>query len=97
MTLLASWATLLGRLSQQQTVVIGSTVAGRTRTEIEPLIGFFINMLALPVQVSDELTVSELLQKTKQQVLEAQQHQELPFERLVTELRVPRLPGRSPL
>ncbi|OMZ30229.1 non-ribosomal peptide synthetase, partial [Burkholderia pseudomallei] len=65
MTLLSSWAAVLGRLSGQEEVVIGSPVAGRNRTEVEALIGFFVNTLALRLDLSSEPTVGELLKRTK--------------------------------
>ena len=71
MTLLAAWAALLGRLAGQQDVVIGSPVANRGRAEIENLIGFFVNTLALRFDLSGSLSVAELLTQTKQQVLAA--------------------------
>ncbi|KRB71157.1 condensation domain-containing protein, partial [Noviherbaspirillum sp. Root189] len=79
-TLLAAWAVVLGRLSGQQELVVGTPVANRSRVELEPLIGFFLNNLALRVDLSGQPTVAELLQRVKQQALEAQQHQDLPFE-----------------
>ncbi len=72
MTLLSSWAAVLSRLSGQEEVVIGSPVAGRNRTEVEALIGFFVNTLALRLDLSSEPTVGELLKRTKAQVLSAQ-------------------------
>ncbi|WP_316400957.1 non-ribosomal peptide synthetase, partial [Burkholderia pseudomallei] len=65
MTLLSSWAAALSRLSGQEEVVIGSPVAGRNRTEVEALIGFFVNTLALRLDLSSEPTVGELLKRTK--------------------------------
>ena len=97
MTLLASWAVLLGRSSQQQEVVVGTPVAGRNRAEVEPLIGFFVNTLALRVDVNGQLTVSELLERTKAQVLAGQQHQDLPFEQVVEVVQPPRSLAHTPL
>ena len=71
-TLLASWAAVLGRLSNQETVVIGSPVAGRNRAEIEPMIGFFVNTLALRIDLDGQPTVGGLLARTKRPVLGAQ-------------------------
>src|SRR5215471_8945959 len=90
MTLLAGWAVLLGRLSGQQEVVIGTPVANRGRGEIEPLIGFFVNTLALRVDLSGDPTVGELLQRVKARALEGQQHQDLPFEQGVEIVNPPR-------
>ncbi len=82
-TLLAGWAALLARLSGQDEVVIGSPVANRTRTQIEPLIGFFANTLALRIDLSGAPTVGALLERIKTLTVEAQQHQEIPFEQVV--------------
>ncbi|MDC6286861.1 condensation domain-containing protein, partial [Ralstonia pseudosolanacearum] len=82
MTVLAGWSALLSRLSGQGEVVVGSPVANRTRSEVEGLIGFFVNTLALRVEVGGA-TVSELLERVKAKVLEAQAHQDLPFEQVV--------------
>src|SRR5262249_6047890 len=61
MTLLAAWAALLSRLSGQEEIVIGTPAANRTRPEIEPLIGLFVNTLALRIDLSGSPSVSELL------------------------------------
>ncbi|HVH13296.1 MAG TPA: amino acid adenylation domain-containing protein, partial [Longimicrobium sp.] len=83
MTLLAGWAAVLGRLSGQDDVVIGTPAAGRGRREIEGLIGFFVNTLALRVDLSGTPTVADLLAQVKTRALEAQHHQDLPFEQVV--------------
>ena len=83
MTLLAGWAALLARLSGQPDVVIGTPVANRGRVEIEGLIGFFVNTLAVRLDVSGSPTVGELLDRVKAQALAAQEHQDLPFEQVV--------------
>ena len=82
MTLLAGWGALLARLSGQQEVVIGTPVA-TGRVEIEGLIGFFVNTLALRLDVSGSPSVRELMERVKEQVLAAQQHQDIPFEQVV--------------
>ncbi|QTB40563.1 non-ribosomal peptide synthetase [Burkholderia pseudomallei] len=97
MTLLSSWAVVLGRLSGQEEVVIGSPVAGRNRTEVEALIGFFVNTLALRLDLSSEPTVGELLKRTKAQVLSAQAHQDLPFDQVVERVKPPRSTAHPPL
>ena len=71
MTLLAGWAALLARLSGQQDVVIGTPVANRGRAEIEGLIGFFVNTLALRLDLSGSPRVEELLQQARRQALAA--------------------------
>ncbi|MGA4378330.1 amino acid adenylation domain-containing protein, partial [Ralstonia nicotianae] len=96
MTVLAGWSALLSRLSGQEEVVVGSPVANRTRSEVESLIGFFVNTLALRVEVGGA-TVSELLERVKANVLEAQAHQDLPFEQVVERVRPVRSLSHSPV
>ncbi|HZI75426.1 MAG TPA: condensation domain-containing protein, partial [Gemmatimonadales bacterium] len=97
MTLLAGWAALLARLSGQRDVVIGTPVAGRGRVEIENLIGLFINTLAVRVEMSSRMTVGELVLKVKEQVIAAQQHQDIPFEQVIELLQPERSLAHSPL
>ncbi len=97
MTLLAGWAALLARLSGQDDVVIGTPVANRNRVEIEGLIGFFVNTLALRLAVSGTATVGELLERVKGQVLSAQEHEEIPFEQVVEIVRPPRSLAHNPV
>ena len=97
MTLLAAWAALLARLSGQQDVVIGTPVANRGRAEIENLIGFFVNTLALRLDLSGSPSVSELLEQVKAQALAAQQHQDIPFEQVVELAQPVRSLAHSPL
>ncbi|SFY42954.1 non-ribosomal peptide synthetase, partial [Pseudomonas sp. NFACC43] len=97
MTLMAAWAALLGRLSGQDEVVIGSPAANRTRSEVEGLIGFFVNTLAVRVDVSGSPTVETLLARVKAQALGAQAHQDLPFEQVVELLKPVRSLAHSPL
>ncbi|CAJ7170239.1 non-ribosomal peptide synthase [Burkholderia pseudomallei] len=77
--------------------MIGSPVAGRNRTEVEALIGFFVNTLALRLDLSSEPTVGELLKRTKAQVLSAQAHQDLPFDQVVERVKPPRSTAHPPL
>ena len=97
MTLLSAWAAVLSRLSGQRDVVIGITVANRRRQETEPLIGIFVNMLALRIGLSDEFTVEELLKRVRERALEAQDHQDLPFEQVVEIMQPPRHLNHTPL
>ena len=97
MTLMSAWAMLLSRLSGQAEVVIGSPVANRTRAEIEGLIGMFVNTLALRIDTSGELSVEALLARVKAQTLQAQAHQDLPFEQVVEITRPVRSLAHSPL
>ncbi len=97
MTLLAGWAALLSRLSGQTEVVIGTPVANRERAEIEGLIGFFVNTVALRVDVSGAVTVKELLQRVKEVVLGGQRNHNLPFERVVEIVRPERSLSHHPV
>ncbi|CAG8999283.1 MAG: Tyrocidine synthase 3 [Candidatus Celerinatantimonas neptuna] len=97
MTLLASWSLLMGRLSGQDDVVIGSPIAGRTRTEVEGLIGMFVNTQALRIDLSGEPDVGELLSRVKQVSLDAQMHQDIPFEQVVEVVSPSRSLSHSPL
>src|SRR3569833_1584361 len=97
MTLLAAWSALVGRLAGQADVVIGSPVANRTRVEIEPLIGFFVNTLALRIDLSGQPTVGELLDRVRRSVLQGQAHQDVPFEQVVEALNPVRTLAHSPL
>ncbi|MFJ4145880.1 amino acid adenylation domain-containing protein, partial [Pseudomonas sp. NPDC089734] len=97
MLFMGAWSVLLARLSGQSEVVIGTPVANRRRAEIEGLIGLFVNTLAVRVDTSGEPDVTALLARIKTRVLEAQEHQDLPFEQVVERLRPPRSLAHSPL
>ncbi|MBF8743711.1 non-ribosomal peptide synthetase, partial [Pseudomonas guariconensis] len=97
MVLLAAFAVLLQRYSGQGDVRIGTPIANRNRSEVEGLIGCFVNTQVLRVQVDPGQTVAELLAATKASALGAQAHQELPFEQLVEALDLPRGDGHNPL
>jgi amino acid adenylation domain-containing protein len=97
MTLYAGFAILLSRLSGQSDLVIGSPLANRQRMEVEPLIGFFVNTLPLRIQMSDDPTVSGLLQRVKAMTLAAYSHQDIPFEQIVEEIQPPRTLSHSPI
>jgi Condensation domain len=97
MTLLAGWAVLLGRLSGQEDLVIGVPVANRRQSEIEGLIGLFVNTLALRLDLSGSPTVGELLDRVKVRSLAAQQHQDIPFEHVVEIVRPMRSLAHNPL
>src|SRR5262245_49871427 len=97
MTLLATLDILLSRHTGQYDIVIGSTIAGRNRPEIEGLIGFFINALALRTDLSGDPTFLELLKQVREVCLDAYTHQDLPFERVVEEINPQRDLSRNPL
>jgi amino acid adenylation domain-containing protein len=97
MTLLAALQTLLYRYTGQEDIVVGSPIANRNRSEIEGLIGFFVNTLALRTDLSGTPTFRELLQRVRKMALEAYGHQDLPFEKLVEELKPERSLIYSPL
>ena len=97
MVLLAAWALWLARRSGQDDIVVGAPVAGRTRREIEGLIGFFVNTLALRVRLPQDQTVADLLAQVKEMTLSAFAHQAVPFEQVVDAVRPARSLGRSPL
>ena len=96
-TLLSIFSVLLYRYTGQEDICIGSPVANRTRSDIEPLIGMFVNTVALRLGLSGELSFETLLDRSQSVVKSAYANQSLPFERLVDELVVERDPSRSPL
>jgi amino acid adenylation domain-containing protein len=96
-TLLAAFNALLHCYTGQDEIVIGEPVANRNRTELEPLIGFFVNSLVLRTDVSGDPAFRELLRRSKAVVLEADANQEVPFELLVDRLKPERTMGRNPL
>jgi amino acid adenylation domain-containing protein len=97
MTMLAAFQTLLHRYTGQDDIAVGTPIAGRTRPETRELIGFFVNTLVMRTDLSGDPTFAELLGRVRETALGAYDHQHLPFERLVEELRPPRDPSRSPL
>jgi amino acid adenylation domain-containing protein len=97
MTLLAALQALLHRYSGQDDIVVGSPIANRNRREIEGLIGFFVNALVMRTDLSGNPTFSELLERVRKVALDAFDHQDLPFEKLVEELQPERDLSRNPL
>src|SRR5205807_7489044 len=97
MTLLGAWAAVLSRLSGQAEVVIGTPVANRRRAETEGLIGFFVNTLALRIDLRGEPSVAEMLKRVKGAVLGAQEHQDVPVEQVVEMVQPPRHLNHTPI
>ncbi|HEX2643728.1 MAG TPA: condensation domain-containing protein, partial [Thermoanaerobaculia bacterium] len=97
MTLLAAWKALLHRYTGQDDIVVGAPVANRSRTELEPLIGFFVNSLVLRTDLSGDPSFRALLRRQREVVLGAFSHQDFPFERLVEVLQPERNMSRNPL
>ncbi|MBV8368734.1 MAG: amino acid adenylation domain-containing protein [Candidatus Eremiobacteraeota bacterium] len=97
MTLLTAWGALLSRLAVQDVVVVGTAVANRTRPELEPLLGFFVNTLALRLEYGGGPTVGEALARVKAQVGAAHEHQDAPFGQVVEAVNPPRSLAYTPL
>ena len=97
MVLLTAFKLLLRHATGQEDVVVGTDVANRNRAETEPLIGFFVNQLVLRTDLSGDPTFLEVLDRVRRVVLEANAHQDLPFDKLVEALRIARDPDRTPL
>jgi amino acid adenylation domain-containing protein len=97
MTLLAAYGVLLGRYSGQDDIVIGSPIANRRDARLEELIGLFVNALAMRLRVKPEMKFGELLEEVKRTALEAYQHQDVPFERLVEEFSPERSLDTTPI
>lgn len=95
-TLLAAFNVLLHRYTRQNELVVGSTFANRNRSELQEVIGFFVNTLPLRNTFSSALSFREWLRRVRQTALEAATHQELPLAKLVQELQPERDPSRNP-
>jgi amino acid adenylation domain-containing protein len=97
MTLLAGFQALLSRITGQRDVLVGTPVANRERPEIQGLIGFFVNTLVMRADLSGDPSFPDLLVRVRESALRAYAHQDLPFERLVSELVPGRDLSRTPL
>jgi amino acid adenylation domain-containing protein len=97
MTVLSAWAAVLSRLSGQEDIVIGAPSANRGHCDIEPLIGFFVNTLALRIDLGDNPSVADLIGRVRERALKAQDHQDLPFEQVVEITQPPRRLSHTPL
>jgi amino acid adenylation domain-containing protein len=96
MLLLAGFASLLHRLTGQDDLTVGTPVAGRTRAEVEGLVGLFLNTLALRTELAGDPPFRELVHRARTVSLDAYSHQDLPFEKLVEEIQPERVVGRTP-
>ena len=97
MVVLAAWKSLLHTFGGQEDVVVGSPIAGRVHRRTEPLVGFFVNTLVLRTDLSGDPTFEEILERVRETTHGAYAHQDLPFERLVSALRLDRDLHRMPL
>ncbi|MEH2023712.1 non-ribosomal peptide synthetase [Nostoc sp.] len=97
MTLLAAFQTLLWRYTGSEDIVVGSPVANRNRTELEGLIGFFVNTIVLRTNLAGNPTFEELLTRVRKVALAGYAHQDLPFDQLVEELQSQRNLSHTPL
>jgi putative pyridoxal-dependent aspartate 1-decarboxylase len=97
MVLLSGLNILLYRYTHQETIVVGTPIANRHFREIEGLVGFFINTLALKTDVKGEMSFVELLNEVREMTLKGYAHQDLPFEKLIDHLQIARSVNRQPL
>ncbi|KAF9576059.1 hypothetical protein EC968_000125 [Mortierella alpina] len=97
MTMLSAWSVVLSRLSGQDDVVVGIPSANRGRQEVEQLIGFFVNTLAMRVDLSGDPSTKELLGRVRHSTLAAYANQELSFEQVVEIVQPPRRMSHTPL
>ncbi len=97
MTLFATFNILLSRLSGQEDIVIGSTIAGRNHPETDGLIGFFINALPLRCDLAGAPSFITLLQRIRELCLDGYTNQDVPFDKIVEEIKPRREPGRNPI
>lgn len=97
MTLLAAFSGLLARYSGQEDIAVGTPIANRARSEVQDMIGLLVNTLVLRCDLSDDPTVHQMLERVRHMTLEAYAHQDLPFEKLVEELRPERSLSANPL
>lgn len=96
-TFLAAYFALLSRLTRQDVIVVGVPVAGRSRSELQRMVGYFLNWLSIKVRVDDRPSLRELVARTNTAMSEAMARQDVPFDKLVRELGATRLPGVTPI
>lgn len=97
MVLLAAFQVLLSRYSGQEDIVIGTPIRGRSRPELENLLGLFVNTLVFRTDLSGNPSFLELLGRVRKVALDAYAHQDMPFEQLVQDLDIPRDTSRTPI
>ncbi len=97
MVLLAAYNTLLARLSGQEDIIVGSPIAGRPHKDLEPILGMFVNTLAIRTEPKGDKRFTDYLAEVRQAALEAYEHQDYPFEELVERIGVQRDTSRNPL
>ncbi|NJL51699.1 MAG: amino acid adenylation domain-containing protein [Hydrococcus sp. SU_1_0] len=97
MTVLAAFGVLMHRYSRQEDIVIGSPIANRNYQEVESLIGFFVNTLALRLNLANQPSFTDLLQQVRQVTLDAYAHQDLPFSKVVEQLELDRNLSHHPV
>jgi amino acid adenylation domain-containing protein/FkbH-like protein len=97
MVFMAALAITLHKWTGQSEMILGTVVAGRTRREVENLIGCFINFLPLSAKIAGDQAVREILRTVRASVIEGQMHQDCPFEKVVQSINVERRPNRNPL
>ena len=97
MVVMAGYNLALSKWSGQDDVVVGTLLGNRSRGETEPLVGFFVNSQPIRTKLEGDPTFRELVQRVRKGVLDADAHQDLPFDRVVDALEVPRDPGRNPV
>ncbi|AOL97666.1 Plipastatin synthase subunit [Bacillus subtilis] len=97
MVLLAAYTAFLSRLSGQEDIIVGSPIAGRPHKDLEPILGMFVNTLALRTRPEGGKPFVQYLQEVRETAMEAFEHQDYPFEELVDKLELTRDMSRNPL
>ena len=97
MSMLATYVLMLHQLTGQREIMVGVPVRGRDMAELEPIMGFFVNVLPLRIRVAEDATFVQLLEEVRDCVLDAFKYPDVPFDHLVRELNVPRDRSRFPL
>ncbi len=97
MTLLSAFSVVLSRYAGQEDIVVGSPIANRRETQVEQMIGFFVNSVVMRVWVNPTETFTELLDSVRNMTLDAYRHQDIPFERIVDHLAIERSLSHTPV